>query len=77
LGKEVAIRENIGRNNVRNKGNGMIMNTTRRRKALRGGKNNLMFGKDSLEVRMHKGCLNDLSRMELRNDTRVTFLDGN
>jgi hypothetical protein len=56
LGKWVAIRENIGRKTTRNKGNGMIMNTMRRRRDLRGGKNRLMFGKDSLEVRMHRGC---------------------
>jgi hypothetical protein len=75
LGKGVTIRENIGRNTSRNKGNGMIMNTTRRRKSLRGRKNNLMFGNDSLEVRMHRGCLNNLNRMELSNDTRVSFLE--
>jgi hypothetical protein len=68
LGKGVMIRENIGRKNSRNKGNGMIMNTMRRRKSLRGGKNSLMFGKESLEVRMHRGCLNGLNRMELSND---------
>jgi hypothetical protein len=51
----MTIRENIGRKTAMNKGNGMIMNTTRRRKSLRGGKNNLMCGKDSLEVRMHRG----------------------
>jgi hypothetical protein len=49
LGKGVEIRENIGRKTARNKGNGMIMKTMRRRKALRVGKNILMFGKDSLE----------------------------
>jgi hypothetical protein len=75
LGKGVMIRANIGRKTVKNKGNGMIMNTTRRRKSLRGGKNNLMFGKDILEVRMHIGCLNGLNRMELRNNTGVAFLE--
>jgi hypothetical protein len=75
LGKGVMIRENIGRKTARNKGNGMIMNTMRRRKSLRGGKNNLMFGKDSLEVKVHIGCLNDLNRMELSNDTEVAFLE--
>jgi hypothetical protein len=75
LGKGVMIRENIGRKTSKNKGNGMIMNTTRRRKSLRGGKNNLMCGKDSLEVRMHRGCLNGLNRMDLRNDTGVAFLE--
>jgi hypothetical protein len=53
----------------------MIMNTTRRRKSLRGGKNSLMCGNDNLEVRMHRGCLNDLNRMELRNDTGEAFLE--
>jgi len=38
LGKGVTIRTNIGRKTARNKGNGIIMNTTRRRKSLRGGK---------------------------------------
>jgi len=75
LGKGLAIRENIGRKTARNKGNGMIMNTTRRRKYLRGGKNSLMFGKDILEVKMHRGCLNGLNRMELRNDVGVAFLE--
>jgi hypothetical protein len=74
LGKGVMIRVNIGRKNARNKGNGMIMNTMRRRKFLRGGKNNLMCGNDGLEVRMHRGCLNDLNRMELSNDTGVAFI---
>jgi hypothetical protein len=75
LGKGVLIRDNIGRKTTRNKGNGMIMNTTRRRKSMRGGKNSWMCGKDSLEVMMHKGCLNDLNVMELSNDTRVAFLE--
>jgi hypothetical protein len=75
LGKGVAIRENIGRKNAMNKGNGMIMNKMKRRKDLRGVKNILMFGKDTLEVKMHKGCLDGLNRMELRNDTRVAFLE--
>jgi hypothetical protein len=75
LGKGVTIREKIGRKNARRKGNGMIMNTTERRKSLRGGKNSFMCGKDSLEVRMNIGCPNDLNRMELINDTRVAFLE--
>jgi hypothetical protein len=33
LGKGMMIRENIGRKTARNKGNGMIMNTMRRRKS--------------------------------------------
>jgi hypothetical protein len=76
LGKGMMIRENIGRKNARSKGNGMIMNTVRRRKSLRSGKNNLMFGEDSLEVKMQRGCLNFFSLMELRNNTRVTFIEN-
>jgi hypothetical protein len=71
----VSLKGSLGRKAARNKGNGMIMNTTIRRKALRGGKNNLVFGKDSLEVRMDRGCLNGLNRMELSNDTGVAFLE--
>jgi hypothetical protein len=63
------------RKNSMNKGNGMIMNKTKRRNDLRGVKNFLMFGKDTLEVRMHRGCLDGLNRMKLRNDTRVAFLE--
>jgi hypothetical protein len=58
LGKWMMIRENIGRKTSRNKGDGMIMNTMGMRKSLRSAKNNLMFGEDSLEVRMHRRCLN-------------------
>jgi hypothetical protein len=75
LGKGVTIRENIERKTTMNKGNGMMMNTMRRMKSLRGRKNNLMFGKDSLEVKMNRGCLNGLNRMDLRNDTGVAFLE--
>jgi hypothetical protein len=75
LGKGMTISENIGKKTFRKKGNEMIMKTKIRRKSLMGGKYNLMFGKDSLEVRMHRGCLNGLNRMELRNDTRVAFLE--
>ena len=34
-----------------------------------------MFGEDSLEVRMNIGCHNHLNGMELRNKTRVAFLE--
>jgi hypothetical protein len=54
------IRENIGRKTARNKGYGMIMNTTRSQNSLRSGKNILMSGENNLEVRMHRGCLNRL-----------------
>jgi hypothetical protein len=57
LGKGMMIRENIGRKTSRNKGYGMIMNTTRRRKSLRSGKNNLMFG----EIAWRSGCTEGVS----------------
>jgi hypothetical protein len=49
----MTIRENIGRKTVGDERNGMIMNTTKRRKSLGGGKHNSVFGDDTLEVRMH------------------------
>jgi hypothetical protein len=75
LGKWMTIRVNIGRKTSRKKGDGMIMKTMRRHKSLSSGKYSLMFGEDSLEVRMHKGCLNRLNGMELRNNTGVVFLE--
>jgi hypothetical protein len=71
----MTIRVNIGRKTSRKKGDGMIMKTMRRKKSLSSGKYSLMFGEDSLEVRMHKGCLNRLNGMELRNNTGVVFLE--
>jgi hypothetical protein len=59
------IGKDIGRKDVRDKGNGMIMNTTGSRKSLGSGKNNLMFGEDELEVLQHKGCLDGVNGMEL------------
>jgi hypothetical protein len=50
LGKGMMIGTDIGRKASGDKGNGMIMNTTGRRKSLWVGKNNLMFGEDGLEV---------------------------
>jgi hypothetical protein len=66
LGKGMMIRENIGRKTSRNKGYGVTM---------RSGKNILMFGDNSLEIGMHKGCLNYLNIMELSNNTKVVFLE--
>jgi hypothetical protein len=68
-------RENIGRKTAKNKGYGMIMNTTRMRKPPGSGKNNLVFGENNLEIMMHKGCLNRMNRMELCNNTEVAFLE--
>jgi hypothetical protein len=50
LGKGVTIQTGIGRKDFGYKGNGMIVNTTRRREALGSGKNQLMFRNDGLEV---------------------------
>jgi hypothetical protein len=75
LGKGMMIRKNNRRKIFRNKGKGMIMNTIGRGDSLRSGKNNLVFGDDRLEVRMHGECLNYLNGMELGNNTRMTFLE--
>jgi hypothetical protein len=55
LGKGMMIGMDIGRKVVRDKGNGMIMNTMRRRDSLGSGKNHLMFREDGLEVMWHIG----------------------
>jgi hypothetical protein len=52
LGKGLMIRVNIGRKNVRDKGNGMIMGATGRGKSLGIFKNILVFGEERLEVEM-------------------------
>jgi hypothetical protein len=75
LGKGMTIGTNIGRKDVRDKGNGMIMNTMGRRKSLGSGKNNLMFGEDGLEVLRHKTCLNGMNGMDLCNNDKITFKD--
>jgi hypothetical protein len=67
------IRVNIGRKTFGDERNGMIMNTTRRRKSLGSGKNSLVFGDDTLEVKRHRMCLNLLNRMEFGNNVRMTF----
>ena len=74
LGKGMMIGMNIGRKDSRDKGNGMIIKTTGKRKSLWSGKNNLMFGEDGLEVSRHIGCLSGLNGMELCNNARMTFL---
>jgi hypothetical protein len=43
----------------------MIIYTTRRRKSLESGKNNLMFREDGLEVLWNIGCLSGLNDMDL------------
>jgi hypothetical protein len=53
----------------------MIMNTMGRRKSIWSGKNDLVFGEDRLEVRMHRVCLNYLNGMELGNNYRMAFFE--
>jgi hypothetical protein len=45
----------------------------RRGKAIGSLENNVMLGKDKLQVRVHRGSLNCLNGMELGNDARMTF----
>jgi hypothetical protein len=75
LGKGMMIRVNIERKTDRDERNRIIMNTGRRRKSLGSGKNSLVFGDDTLEVRMHHRCLSCLNRMELGNTARMTLFD--
>jgi hypothetical protein len=74
-GKGAMIQMNIGRKDSRYKGNGMIMNTIRRRESLGSGKDQLMFRKDDLEVLRDRGCLYFLYGMELGDNTRMTFFE--
>jgi hypothetical protein len=75
LGKGVTIGTNIGRKDSWDKGNGMIMNTTRRGKSLGSGKNHLMFREDGLEVLWHRWYLSCLYGMEFGNNARMTFFE--
>jgi hypothetical protein len=59
----MTIRENNGRNTIRDKMNGMIMNIVGRRKSPGSVKNNLVFGYYRLEVNMHEGYMNFLNGM--------------
>jgi hypothetical protein len=53
----------------------MVMVVAGGGKALGSLENNLVLGKDRLEVGVHRGCLNCLNGMELGNDTRMTFFE--
>jgi hypothetical protein len=76
LGKGMKIRENIGRKIFGDKRNDMIMNTRGRGKYMGNRKNNLVFGYDILELRIHRGCLNSLNGMVLGNNTRMTLFEN-
>jgi hypothetical protein len=71
----VTIGTDIGRKASWDKGNGMMMNTTGRRKSLGSGKKHLMFREDGLEVLWHRGCLNYLYGIELGNNSKMTFFE--
>jgi hypothetical protein len=73
LGKGLMIGMDIGRKDSWDKGNRMLMNTTRKRESIRSGKNHLMFREDGLEVLRHRGCLSCLYGMELENNAIMTF----
>jgi hypothetical protein len=75
MGKGMMIGMNIGRKDVVEEGNGMILNTMRRGKSLGSGKNKFMFGEDGLKVRMHEGCLSGLNGMELHNNVKMNFFE--
>jgi hypothetical protein len=65
LGKGITMRPNIGRKIAWDERDGMIMDSMGRGKLLRGGKNNLVEGEDTLEARMHKRCLNSMNGVDL------------
>jgi hypothetical protein len=69
------IGTDIGGKASRDKGNGMIMNTTGRRESVGSGKNHLMFREDRMEVLRQRGSLGFLYGMELGNNARMTFFE--
>jgi hypothetical protein len=54
----MTIRPNIGRKTSWDERDGMIMESMKRGKFFRSGKNNLVAGNDRLEVGMHRRYLN-------------------
>jgi TnpA family transposase len=53
----------------------MIMDFKGRGKSMGGFKNIFMLREYILEVKMHRECLNDLNRIELRNNAKMTFFE--
>jgi hypothetical protein len=48
----------------------------REKEEVHGGvKNSLVLGEYGMEVKMHKGCFDNLNRMELSNNFRMTFFE--
>jgi hypothetical protein len=53
----------------------MIMDTTRRGNSMGGVKNRLVSGEYRLYVTMHRGCYNELNRIDLGNNARITIFE--
>jgi hypothetical protein len=53
----------------------MIMDATGRVKCLWSGKNNLVSREERLEVRLQRGCINNLNGVELENNARMTLFE--
>ena len=68
-------RENIGRKNVWDQRNGMVMDFVGWGKDLGILENCVILVKDRLNFEVQKGCLNCLNEMELENDARMTFFE--
>jgi hypothetical protein len=75
LGKVMTIRSNIGRKTAQDERDGMIMESMGRGKFFGSGKNNLVVGKDRLEVEMHIRCLNNMNGVELGYNARMKFFE--
>jgi hypothetical protein len=69
------MRMNIGRENTKDKGNGMIMGVMIRGNFLWVVKNIFVFGEKRLYLRMNssRGGLNGLNGIQLCNNDRMTF----
>jgi hypothetical protein len=73
--KGMTIRTNIGRRTSKYQGNGMIMVTMGRGNSMGSVKDSLVSGKYRLEVKVHRGILNDGNGIELGNNSRVMFFE--
>jgi hypothetical protein len=71
----VAIWAYVGGKASWDKGNGMTMDATGRRKSLGSGEDCLIFSQEGLEVLGHGWDLCGLNGMELGYDTRMTFFE--
>ena len=69
------IRPNIGGKTVRDERDGMIMDSTRRGKLFGGGKSNLVVREDTLDVAIHRRCLNNMNGVDLGYNYQMTFFE--